>query len=189
VAQDIADASPVSCFHCGDRVPAGADFSIDIGGERRPMCCPGCRAVAGLIAANGLERFYDQRTAYNQRPEPAQFVDASEYRIYDDPQLAGQFSERSEDNLVHARLLIGGVTCAACTWLIEKTLTQLDAVSDVSLNFSQSRLDIAFDGSRLPMSELFARVAALGYTVRPWQSAAREEQARDEYRGICAAWR
>jgi Cu2+-exporting ATPase len=183
VPQDIADASPVSCFHCGDSVPAGADFSIDIGGERRPMCCPGCRAVAGLIAANGLERFYDQRTAYNQRPEPAQLVDASEYRIYDDPQLAGQFSERSEDNLVHARLLIGGVTCAACTWLIEKTLTQLDAVSDVSLNFSQSRLDIAFDGSRLPMSELFARVAALGYTVRPWQSAAREEQARDEYRG------
>ncbi len=59
---------PQACYHCGEPIPHGVDLSVTIGGAARPMCCPGCRAVAGLIAQSGLENFYRQRTAYNERP-------------------------------------------------------------------------------------------------------------------------
>ncbi|WP_262359422.1 heavy metal translocating P-type ATPase metal-binding domain-containing protein, partial [Vibrio mimicus] len=31
-----------TCYHCGEDVPANTNFSVDILGENREMCCPGC---------------------------------------------------------------------------------------------------------------------------------------------------
>ena len=170
------------CYHCGEAVPPGSDFGVRIGGEARPMCCPGCRAVAQLIASSGLERFYAQRTAFNQRPDPAAPADAGAYRIYDDPTVSARFCDASGDGESAVRLLIGGATCAACTWLIERTLLREPGVSAAAMNLTQSRLDLRVDTSRQPLSALFARIAALGYSVRPWQASARREQAQREYR-------
>lgn len=181
-AQPLEAASTVTCFHCGEDVPLGADFRIDIAGEARNMCCPGCRAVASMIAESGLEQFYDQRTAFNDRPSPDLASRRPEFDIYDDPALAAQFSSRDASGISNARLLIGGVSCAACTWLIETTLLRLPGVQRATLNLGQNRLDVAFDTAQLSMSELFSRVASLGYRVQPWQSSLRQDQAREEYR-------
>lgn len=175
-------ATAVTCYHCGEPVPPGVDFGIELDGAVRPMCCPGCRAVAALISDSGLTGFYRQRSAYNQRPETTAAQSADDYRVYDDPALLEQFSTAGEDGLRSARLLIGGITCAACTWLIERTLQQIPAVREASVNMSQSRLDVRFDPQVLPASRLFSQVAALGYRVKPWHSASQQTQARDEYR-------
>lgn len=146
------------------------------------MCCPGCRAVAGLIAANGLESFYQQRTAFSDRPQDSQPDQTNQYQIYDDPELAAQFCEVEPDGLVTARLLLGGVTCAACTWLIEQSLTQHVGVQAASVNLQQSRLTIAFDPKQLKRSDIFSHVEALGYRPRPFQASTQREQMTDEYR-------
>lgn len=171
-----------SCFHCGDSVPEGADYSLVIAGERQPMCCPGCKAVAGLIADSGLERFYAQRTAFNERPAPDLEATPGRFTIYDDEALAAQFCEPADDGMTDARLLIGGVSCAACTWLIETTLQRHPGVREASLNLTQGRLDVRFDKKLLPVSALFAQIAALGYSVQPWQSSAQQDMARADYR-------
>lgn len=171
------------CFHCGEPVPAGDDFRLVIDGEARDMCCPGCRAVAGLIADSGMTRFYAQRTEYNQRPADVPGAgDGTHYRLYDDPALAGTFSEIDDDGHTRARLLLGGMTCAACTWLIEQSLLRLEGVSSANVNLAQSRLDVVLDTRTLPLSQLFARVAALGYSVKPFHANAQREQMRREYR-------
>ena len=146
------------------------------------MCCPGCRAVAGLIAANGLENFYQQRTAYNLRPEEDDSPVQETYRVYDDPELAATFCERNSDGSLTARLLIGGITCAACTWLIEQSLTRARGVRTALVNLQQSRLDIRFDPEQLRLSEIFARVDALGYRPRPFQTSTQRQQMAEEYR-------
>lgn len=170
------------CYHCGEQVPGGEDYAIEMQGERRPMCCPGCRAVASLIADSGLAHFYEQRTAYNEKPdEEALAVDES-FAVYDDPELLGQFTDAGKDGTLDARLLIGGVSCAACTWLIETSLQQVPGVLAASLNLAQSRLDLRFDPRTVPASEIFARIAALGYRVQPWHASAEQAQARAEYR-------
>lgn len=147
------------------------------------MCCPGCRAVAGMITENGLLQFYEQRTAFSPRPPLKSAQDTQRYAIYDQDTLALQFSSTPDaEGLTDARLLIGGVSCAACTWLIEQTLEQKNAVSAATLNLAQSRLDIRFNRNQLPVSEIFACLEALGYRVQPWQASTRREQAKREYR-------
>ncbi|WP_439107820.1 heavy metal translocating P-type ATPase, partial [Congregibacter sp.] len=181
-AQPPRSVAKTTCFHCGDEVPTGADFTISIAGEPRDMCCPGCRAVAGMIAESGLERFYEQRTAFNERPPVDIKSREQEFLIYDDPALAQQFSETDDSGAINARLLLGGVSCAACTWLVETTLHRLDGVSQATLNLGQSRLDVSFDPKKLRMSQVFSQVASLGYRVQPWQSSLRQDQAKQEYR-------
>lgn len=146
------------------------------------MCCPGCRAVAGLIAANGLENFYQQRTAYNDRPEAPDSASLEQYQIYDDAELAENFSETNSDGSVSARLLLGGMTCAACTWLIEQSLSRVDGVKQAQVNLQQSRLDIRFNPESLALSDIFARVDALGYSPRPFQTSTQRQQMAQEYR-------
>lgn len=174
---DIAE----SCYHCGEPVPSGADFHLSIGGVERPMCCPGCRAVASMITDNGLERFYERRTAYAERPEDAQVEDTQRFAIYDDPGLLAQFSEVQNEHR-RMRLLLGGVTCAACTWLIETSLLRHPGITAASVNLSQGRLDIEFVEDELRPSDVFTAVAALGYQVSPWHSNAQRDQAAAEYR-------
>jgi len=169
------------CYHCGEPVPRGLDLGIDIDGVRRPMCCPGCRAVAGLIAANGLSRFYRQRTTFNLKPAERDGVDEA-LRIYDDPALAATFCDTGSDGLVSSRILLGGVSCAACTWLIERSLSGVPGVVSALVNLHQSRLDLHFDPRQVRVSDLLARVEALGYRARPFHRHSRREQMEREHR-------
>jgi Cu2+-exporting ATPase len=146
------------------------------------MCCPGCRAVAALIADSGLDAFYQQRTAFNERPQPIETGNLQQYLVYDDPELAATFTEVGADGTLSARLLLGGVTCAACTWLIEQSLSRVEGVASALVNLQQSRLDIRFDPQILPLSEIFARVETLGYRPRPYQASTQRQQMADEYR-------
>lgn len=170
------------CFHCGEAVPPQENYAVEIAGQLQPMCCPGCRAVAMMIAGSGLAHFYDQRTAFNVRPDKETPGSSKEWEVYDDDKLLHQFAVESSEHIVDARLLLGGISCAACTWLIETTLGSIPGVLSATVNLAQSRLDVQFDRTRLPMSEVFARISALGYGARPWQSSAGQEQARAEYR-------
>ncbi|HDY83089.1 MAG TPA: cadmium-translocating P-type ATPase [Halieaceae bacterium] len=170
------------CYHCGEQVPAGVKLAIDIGGEARPMCCPGCRAVAGLISSSGLGNFYQQRTAFNERPQQQDSTTLEQYLIYDDPELAASFTTIDEDGLHNASLLLAGITCAACTWLIEQSMSRLPGVERALVNLQQSRLDIRFDPARLPLSEIFVRVENLGYRPRPFQTSTARLQMAEEYR-------
>ncbi len=181
VAEQRPIAAPETCYHCGEPVPAGVSLFVDIDGQARPMCCPGCRAVAGLIAGSGLDSFYRRRSSYSERPgEPADT--AGEYRVYDDPELAGDFSSSNADGSVSARLLLGGISCAACTWLIEQALSRVPGILAASVQLQHSRLDLRFDPARIPLSEIFARVEALGYRPQPFRADTRREQLSREYR-------
>ena len=52
------------CFHCNLPIPAGTHYSVVIDDESKPMCCPGCEAVAQAIIDNGLNDYYKYRTEH-----------------------------------------------------------------------------------------------------------------------------
>ncbi|WP_240725095.1 heavy metal translocating P-type ATPase [Mangrovimicrobium sediminis] len=182
MADQLARAEPTPCYHCGEPVPDGVSLVVEIDGEPRPMCCPGCRAVAGLISGSGLDAFYRRRTAYSERPVEEDGDFAAHYRVYDDPEVAAGFSTTDDNGQVSARLLLGGITCAACTWLIEQSLSRVPGVLDASVHLQQSRLDVRLDPTVLPLSELFARVESLGYRPQPFRASTQREQSATEYR-------
>ena len=182
-ATDSAPKSELSsCYHCGEPVLPGTELSVEIGGTSRIMCCPGCCAVAGLIAASGLDNFYQQRTAYNERPTQPDPTTLEQYRVYDDAELAATFTSTDDQGLISASLLLGGISCAACTWLIEQSMTRLPGIKQALVNLQHSRLDIQFDPEQCQLSEIFARIDELGYRPRPFKSSAAREQMLDENR-------
>ncbi len=167
-------------------MPAGVHYDVLIDGQAQPMCCPGCRAVASLIASGGMESFYQHRTAFSLRP-PAEPLtqdsnSAAHFLIYDDPELAATFTEKNDSGNCKARLLLGGMTCAACTWLIEQSLLTMPGVKKASVQLSQSRVDIEFLPEETLLSGVFQRIEALGYKARPFQSSAQREQMSGEYK-------
>ena len=180
--EKISTGQVTSCFHCGEPVPVGLDLSVRIGERDQPVCCPGCKAVATLIADSGLGTFYQQRTAFNERPQAQSADSCEQYRVYDDPDVAATFTQTHEDHTMSASLLLGGVTCAACTWLIEKSLSRVEGVVTALVNLQQTRLDIRFDPSIVALSQIFSRVDALGYRPRPYQASHQRKQLETDYR-------
>ncbi len=173
-------AGRTDCYHCGEAVPVGADFGIELNGEVLPMCCPGCAAVAQLIHSSGLDAYYRQREGFNLRPT-IEFSSKSEhYRLYNNPGVYGEFCSDTASGQRQARLLLGGLTCAACTWLVEHRLLSAGGVRRASVNLSQSRLDVEFEPAQVELSEIFAMVEALGYSARPFQHSTQRELLEDE---------
>ncbi|WP_051687425.1 heavy metal translocating P-type ATPase [Microbulbifer sp. HZ11] len=177
------------CFHCGLPVAEGSNYSVTIDGVDRAMCCPGCEAVAGAIVAGGLDNFYRFREQNSERPEEA--PEQQRWHAYDLPQVQSEFVRAFSDTLPGveslqspqvASLLVGGITCAACVWLIEKQLLSLAGVERVSVNASTHRAQIVFDPGRVALSTIFSALASIGYRPSPATAANSERLLQQERR-------
>ena len=176
--------SAQACYHCGLPVPAASYYPVQIQGETRLMCCPGCQAVAMAIVDGGLDSFYQFRTATSERPEAfgesPQGV-AQRWAIYDLPEVQSEFVLPLAGGLKQANLLLEGITCAACSWLIETHLKQNPAVKSVTVNLTTHRCMVIWD-EQAPLSEIFAALHAIGYVPRPATDDQQQQLIKKENR-------
>lgn len=161
-------AAPLSCFHCGLPVFTGDAFTAVVLQESRVFCCPGCQAVAQTIIAGGLESYYQHRSEPSANPEALPGVLPDELLLLDRKDIQKPFVSTS-GNISETKLLIEGITCAACGWLIEKHLKKLPGVLETSLNLSNHRLSIRWDSEQIMLSELLKTIRNIGYAAHPWQ--------------------
>ena len=173
--------TPTPCYHCALPVPPGSRFTAVILGEPRELCCPGCQAVAEAIVAGGLESYYQHRSEASANPEalPVQLVD--ELALYDRADVQKPFV-RHDGDLAEATLLMEGISCAACGWLIEKHLRSLPAVVEARLNLSNHRLHVRWADSQLPLSQVLSELRHIGYAAHPYQPDRASEQLASENR-------
>lgn len=159
-----------SCYHCGNPVPSGAPWRIQIDDTQHPLCCPGCEAVAHAIVDGGLESYYRYRTELPERPDERQAANADTWQVFDDPGLQAKFVHPEGDSdHVHATLAVDGITCAACAWLIEHRLNALAGVESSAVNLTHHRVRIGWDPAVIKLSQLLAELAAIGYTAQPYE--------------------
>src|SRR5690554_6724441 len=157
------------CFHCGEAVTDGDRWSTVIDGKPQAMCCPGCKAVAEAIIDSGLNDYYQHRTKLPD-VSPAEFdsstLEARETLLfYDSPALQQQFVARV-NNMAEASFIIDGISCAACSWLIEHRMAQLKGVTKATLNLSNHRLFIQWNHDEVLVSSLIEALLRLGYKAR-----------------------
>lgn len=172
-------SAPRPCYHCALPVPPGSRFTAVVFGEIRTLCCPGCQAVTETIVASGLESYYRHRSETSANPEslPAQLID--ELTLFDRPEVQAPFV-RHEGELSEIILLVEGISCAACGWLIEKRLSRLPAVAEARMNLSTHRLQVRWQSDQLALSQLLSELHAIGYVAHPWQAdRAAERLARE----------
>ncbi|HEX4882512.1 MAG TPA: heavy metal translocating P-type ATPase [Casimicrobiaceae bacterium] len=173
-----ADAT---CFHCGLPNPPGRRWEALVRGATRRFCCAGCLAVAQTIHAAGLEGFYAARTATLARPVEA--VD-DEWTRHDEAAHAAGLVRTLPEGRCEASLLLEGLTCGACVWLIESWLARQPGVEAVRVNFATRRARVAWRADATRLADVLRAVAAVGYRAHPYDPAKREALARREKRAL-----
>lgn len=170
-----------NCFHCGLPVPAGETHEAVLDGANRRFCCTGCKAVCEAIYDAGLEGFY-QRTPDGGllAPPPEPPRDAAMYDL--DEVQAEYVTQLGDQREIH--LLVEGIHCAACVWLIERTLGQMDGVLDAAVNLSGKRLHVRWDTTRVKLSQIIERLAAIGYAAVPFDPEAAEGALKKQNRAM-----
>lgn len=173
--------TPTPCYHCALPVPSGSRFTAVILAEPRELCCPGCQAVAEAIVAGGLESYYQHRSEASANPEELPVQLADELALYDRADVQKPFV-RHDGDLSETTLLMEGISCAACGWLIEKHLRSLPAVAEARLNLSNHRLHVRWADGQLPLSQLLGELRHIGYAAHPYQADRAAEQLASENR-------
>ena len=77
-----------SCYHCGLPCNDSIPYRLEILGEQRELCCPGCKAVAETIIDTGMESYYQHRDAGAPGSSPApELVPGflKQLSVWDDP--------------------------------------------------------------------------------------------------------
>lgn len=172
-----------TCFHCGLDVPENLHLTVRYENEDRETCCAGCQAVAQSIIDAGLGSYYKQRTADAQKTElpPQEILD--QIRLYDLPEVQSDFVE-THGGTREAVLMLGGITCAACVWLIEQQLLRTDGIVRIDLNYSTHRCRIVWEDGKIRLSDILLKIRQTGYTAAPYDAQkieAANQKERKQY--------
>src|SRR5690606_16026203 len=113
----------------------------------------------------------------------------SDFSAFDTPEFQRLLSQQHglrelPDGRCDIDLLIGGMHCAACTWLLEHQLRRLPGISEVQVNLSEQRAHVSWLPQQLKLSEICAEVSAIGYQPQPYGSDQFEQLRRRENRDM-----
>ncbi|UHD15322.1 heavy metal translocating P-type ATPase [Thiocapsa bogorovii] len=142
-----------------------------VAGRERDFCCTGCKSVCEAIFAAGLEGFYKRTPEgeiFGPPPEPPK-----DLAVFDLDAVQEEFTDTAGESR-EINLLVEGIHCAACVWLIEKGLCAMPGVEEARVNLTGRRLRVRWDNGRLKLSRILRRLADLGYAAAPFDPESAE---------------
>lgn len=177
----VTSASSTICYHCGLEVPATALVTAELGGQLRAFCCHGCRSVCETIFAAGLQSFY-QKTPSGELLTPPPEIPA-ELEAYDLDEVQQEYvSTNGTQRTMH--LLLEGIHCAACVWLIEQVLQKQTGVLAADVNLTAKRLRLRWDNQQIKLSQLIHLLAEIGYSAVPFDPETAEGALAKRHRDL-----
>jgi Cu2+-exporting ATPase len=151
----------MACLHCGEKT-------------KSKFCCFGCQSAYTLINSLNLQKYYEYcLTIYDKQPLKVHEVhNELNYR---------EHIEESENGF-KINLIVEGIHCGSCIWLIENALKSQVGVISARLNLSTRRLVISWQGAKEKIDELVAIVEKLGFKLIPFTpNAAIAENQKKEH--------
>ena len=67
--------------------------------------------------------------------------------------------------MVRAKLKIGGMTCAACSASVERSLSAMDGVGSVTVNLATNTASVEIDQDKVSMDDIVNEIESLGFDV------------------------
>ncbi|MBE0624937.1 MAG: heavy metal translocating P-type ATPase [Burkholderiales bacterium] len=178
LAETSGDTAGTTCFHCALPVLEPGRYRVKVDGIWRPVCCPGCEAVAAAILGYGLHGYYEHRTG--PAPTAELGVEDEDFLIYDDPEVQRGFVHTDATGACDAALMLEGVRCTACVWLNQSVLGRLPGVLGVGINATTHRAQLRWDPHEIKLSEILAAVRRIGYRAHPYDARQQEAVRRAE---------
>ena len=174
------------CDHCHLRLPEGEQITSTINDREMHFCCHGCQTVCETIYGAGMGGFY-QRLPYQQGGEgetlqPPPEID-SQLEVYDLDDVQREFVDELGD-IREIHLLVEGIHCAACVWLIERRLAAETGVIDANVNLSVKKLRLKWDNREIKLSQIMQDLGQIGYAAVPYDPEAAEGQIKKQNREL-----
>ncbi len=178
---DKEQSQSEQCFHCGQAVIEPGKFELVISGQPEQMCCAGCRAVAQTIFENGLDEFYNYRDS-SKSQKPGDLIPAilTKDEIYDRPGVRPRYVRSINQKLDEITLMVDGLTCAACAWLIEKQLSKQSGIESVEVNFSSMLATVKWNREQIELSEILKSIRVIGYLATPYEPRIQYKQLQKQ---------
>jgi Cu2+-exporting ATPase len=164
----------LECDHCSLQITEAQAVFDEINGQKKVFCCTGCRGVFRFISGEGLSDFYDRReTSWTPGPPEEKPVELS------------AFSEgmKTVGDQTEIDIVIDGIRCASCIWLIEKILLRTDGVTYARVNYATHRARIRW-GKSTDIVTILTRLKSIGYSPRPSTAGAYEEEVKAQQREL-----
>ena len=159
------------CFHCG--LPVTEERPPRVAPDRA-FCCQGCKAVYQAIVDAGHEDYYRHRDEAGPRLQAEQLEERlARLGLYDNPEIQQAFV-REQGHFKEAWLILEEIRCAACVWLNEQTLRQLDGVLDVEMDYAAQQVRVSWDPDKIRLSEILAAISHIGYIAYPFDPRHRQ---------------
>ena len=137
------------CLHC--EKPLEKDQKI--------FCCNGCECAYEIVKTNDCDSYYESRITNSKepilKPDLNNDFDISEFIIV------------NQDNQFQIDLIVQGLHCGACVWLIENLLKKQKNVVDARINLTQKILRIKWSETKDEGNKLVQLITKIGYKLLP----------------------
>ncbi len=170
-----------TCDHCHLPLPPGEDITSTINDKEMHFCCYGCKTVCETIYGAGMDGFY-RRTLEGETLQPPPEID-SQLEVYDLDDVQREFVENLGD-IREIHLLVEGIHCAACVWLIERRLENELGILQANVNLSAKKLHLKWDNRETKLSRVLQILGQIGYAAVPYDPEAAEGQIKKQNRAM-----
>lgn len=177
--KSIPEASG-ACAHCGLPVPE-ALFDPTKGEN---FCCSGCETVFSLLKGAGLSEYYAFREKIGEAGQPVLSEAFGASAEFDGVTFRELYCDKLPTGETRTELLLEGVHCAACVWLVEKLPRLEPAVVEARLDMARSSVALVWDDAMAPLSRIARTLARMGYRPRPFRGQEAARMRRDELRSL-----
>jgi len=156
----------LSCYHCGSEISEQSEsIKASVDDKHYDVCCHGCKAVTEHIYGNGLGNYYEFRSDLARKPDDN--YEQKEYKVFDDTDFLELVSDKVDDNKRKITLSVENIHCAACSWLIEHSLSSIAGIERINVNTVNQRADITWNMDVVALSTILNQLAIIGYPSSP----------------------
>ena len=138
------------CLHC----------NVELLNDQESFCCKGCQTAFDIINKNGFINFYSSRLlatdSSSLKPDNNLNFSPQEF-INFDPQTM----------IYSLNLVVHGLHCGACVWLIENLLSRQEDVVKSRVNLTLKTLEIQWRGTPEYGNDLTGLIEKIGYKLLP----------------------
>jgi len=164
------------CIHCDLPIPP-KDLVVEQENDHQlRFCCHGCRGAYLIIRGAGLDTFYRRKDR-----QAGTLKEAYDTR-FDDEYL--QRFIRPHGDQAEISLIVDGIRCASCIWLIEHLLGPSHGIETVKVNFATHRVLIRFKPERITPAEICRQISDIGYLPRPFNLDELQRSSDQERRNL-----
>ncbi|MGA6926782.1 MAG: cation-translocating P-type ATPase [Desulfosarcina sp.] len=178
-----------NCDLCGLPLRYGTVSHV-IDNQSMRFCCQGCRMVYTMLMESAEETDparFTETDLYRQCVAagviPASEADLRELRRREKPIRRSEPVEKDQSTAeapgtLPLDLVVDGMWCTACAWVIEAALSRLGGVQSATCHFSTDRLRCRYRPDRVAPDQIRETVTRLGYGIRKADDGAHGEKTR-----------